>query len=204
MNTERYSMSFTTGALFRQESVNLAGRYLEKYDWNEVRDEVVSRNLLQARTLNSRKRIYREISSRLKRLNRDELELLVEGDHQEQGYLLWLAICRRYLFLYDFSVEVIRERYLTLKYDLGCEDFDAFFNSKMEWHEEMERISTTTRFKLRQVMFKMLHECELLNSDNFIVPAMLSSRLINVICSHSNRDMYLFPILETTLPESAN
>ena len=24
----------------------------------------------------------------------------------------------------------------TLKYDLGYEDFDAFFNSKMEWHEE--------------------------------------------------------------------
>ena len=197
-------MSFTTGALFRWESVNLATWYLEKDDWDEVRDEVISRNLLQLRTLNSRKRIFREICSRLKRLNRNELELLIEGDHQELGYLLWLAICRRYQFLYDFSVEVIRERYLTLKYDLGCEDFDAFFNSKMEWHEEMERISTTTRNKLRQVMFKMLHECELLNSDNSIVPALLSSRLINVICGHSNHDLYLFPIMETTLPGSAN
>ena len=192
-------MSFTTGALFRWESVNLATWYLEKDDWDEVRDEVISRNLLQLRTLNSRKRIFREICSRLKRLNRDELELLIEGDHQEQGYLLWLAICRRYRFLYEFSVEVIRERYLTLKYDLDCEDFDAFFNSRMEWHEEIERITTTTRNKLRQVTFKMLRECELLNSDSSIVPALLSSRLINVICSHSGRDLYLFPIMDTTL-----
>ena len=199
MNIEKYSMSFTTGALLHQESVNLAGWYLEKCDWNGVRDEVISRNLLQARTANSAKRIYREICSRLKCLNRDELELLVEGDHQEQAYLLWLAICRRYRFLYDFSAEVIRERFLTLRYDLGYEDFDAFFNSKMEWHEEMERITTITRNKLRQVTFKMLRECELLNSDSSIVPALLSSRLINVICSHSGRDLYLFPIMDTTL-----
>ena len=196
MNTERYSMSFTTGALFQQESVNLAGRYLEKGDWNKVRDEVISRNLLQARTANSAKRICREICSRLKRLDKHELELLVEGDHQEQAYLLWLAICRRYRFIYDFSTEVIRERFLTLRYDLGYEDFDAFFNSKMEWHEEMERITTTTRKKLRQVMFKMLHESELLNSGNSIVPAMLSSRLIDVICTHSSRDLHLFPTME--------
>ena len=194
-------MSFTTGALFRSESVNLATWYLEKDNWDEVRDDVISRNLLQLRTSNSRKRIFREISSRLKRLNRDELELLVEGDHQEQGYLLWLAICRRYRFLYDFSVEVLRERYLTLKYDLGYEDFDAFFNSKMEWHEEMERVTTTTQNKLRQVMFKMLHESGLISPDNCIVPALLSSRLINVIRRYSNQDLYLFPIIE---PGNAN
>ena len=199
MNTEKYSMSFTTGALFHQESVNLAGWYLEKGNWNAVRDEVVAKNLIQARTTNSTKRICREICSRLKRLNKEELELLVDGDHQEQAYILWLAVCRRYHFIYDFSTEVIRERFLTLRYDLGYEDFDAFFNAKMEWHEEMEKITATTRNKLRQVVFRMLRESELLNSDNSIIPAMLSARLINVICSHSNRDLHLFPIMEVAL-----
>jgi len=199
MNTEKYSMSFTAGTLFHQESVNLAGLYLEKGDWNEVRDEVIARNLLQARTANSAKRICREICSRLKRLNKDELELLVAGDHQEQAYLLWLAVCRRYHFIYDFSVEVIRERFLTLRYELSHEDYDAFFNAKMEWHEELEKITATTRIKLRQVLFKMLRETELLDSGNSIIPAMLSSRLISVICRHSNRDLRLFPIMETEL-----
>ncbi len=199
MNTEKYSMSFSTGGLFHQESVNLAGLYLEKGDWKKVRDEVIAKNLLQARTAASSKRRSREICSRLSHLNKDELELLVEGDHQEQAYLLWLAVCRHYRFIYEFSAEVIRERFLTLRYDLSYEDFDVFFNAKMEWHEELEKITSTTRNKLRQVMFKMLRESELLSSDNFIIPAMLSSRLINVICDHSSRDLQLFPAMETEL-----
>ena len=77
MNTEKYSMSFTTAALLHQESVNLAELYLEQGDWNEVRNEVIARNLLQTRTTSSAKRICREICSRLKHLNKDELALLV-------------------------------------------------------------------------------------------------------------------------------
>lgn len=203
MNTEKYSMSFTTGTLFHQESVKLAGLYLKKGDWREVRSEVIASNLLQARTENSTKRICREICSRLKHLNKDELELLVEGDHQEQAYLLWLGVCRRYHFIYDFSAEVISDRFLTLRYDLNYEDYDAFYNSKMEWHEEMEKITTTTRNKLRQVLFKMLRETELLNSGNSIIPAMLSTRLIKVICRHSNRDLHLFPVMETQVQRCA-
>ncbi|MBC8509563.1 MAG: DUF1819 family protein [Chloroflexi bacterium] len=199
MNTKKYSMSFVGGALFHQESVRLAELYLKKGDWNEVRDDVIARNLLQARTSSSAKRICREICSRLKRLNKDELELLVEGDHQEQAYLLWMAVCRHHLFIYEFSAEVIRERFLTLRYDLGYEDFDAFFNAKMEWHEELEKVATTTRNKLRQVLFRMLREAEILSSDNSIIPATLSPRLINVVCSHSNRDLHLFPVMETQL-----
>jgi hypothetical protein len=203
MNTEKYSLSFVGGALFYQESVRLAGLYLREGDWNEVRDEVIARNLLQARTTSSAKRLCREICSRLKRLNRDELELLVEGDHQEQAYLLWIAVCRHHRFIYEFSAEVIRERFLTLRYDLGYEDFDAFFNAKMEWHEELEKVATTTRNKLRQVLFRMLREAEILNSDNSIIPATLSPRLINVLCGHASQDLYLFPVMETTLQECA-
>lgn len=191
-------MSFTTGALFRQESVDLAEIYMDIGDWNKVREEVVARNLLQVRTIASAKRRFQEICLRLKHLNADELELLVEGDHQEQVYLLWIAICRHHRFLYEFSVEVIRERFLTLRYDLGYEDFDAFFNAKMEWHDELEKVATSTRSKLRQVLFRMLREAEILGSDNAIIPATLSPRLINVICNHANQDLYLFPIMETT------
>ncbi len=199
MNTEKYSLSFVGGALFHQESVRLATLYQEKGDWNEVRDEVIDRNLLQARTTSSAKRICREICSRLKRLKEDELELLVEGNHHEQAYLLWVAVCRNYRFIYEFSVEVIRERFLMLRYDLNYEDFDAFFNAKMEWHEELEKVATTTRNKLRQVLFRMLREVEILSSDNSIIPATLSPRLIDVICSHADQDLTLFPLMETTI-----
>jgi hypothetical protein len=77
-------MSFTTGTLFHQESVKSLSFSWDTQDWKSVREIVLSENLLQARTLNTLKRVYREISSRLKKLHLDELDLLLSGTPQEQ------------------------------------------------------------------------------------------------------------------------
>lgn len=199
MNNNRYSMSFTTGSLFHRESVKLAELYLEFKDWNAVRDNVLSLNLLQARTLNTSRRVCREIISRLKNLSSNEMSLLVEANPQEQGYLLWLAICRRYRFIADFAIEVLRERYITLKADLSYEDFDSFFNKKSEWHAELEEIRPTTRNKLRQVLFKILREADLLTANNTINSAMLSHRILEAILHSNRRDVLFFPAFESDL-----
>jgi hypothetical protein len=199
MKNGRYSMSFTTGSLYHRESVNLAELYIEFKDWNVVRDKVLSVNLLQARTLNTSKRVCREIISRLKNLSSNELSLLVEANPQEQGYLLWLAICRRYRFIADFAIEVLRERYITLKSDLSYEDFDSFLNKKSEWHSELDEIRPTTRNKLRQVLFKILREAGLLTAKNTINAAMLSQRTLEAIPHDKRRDILFFPAFESDL-----
>lgn len=199
MKTNRYSMSFSTGGLYRQESVRLAELYLKFADWNKVREEVVKNNLLQARTINTLSRVCSEICSRLKTLNEWELELLVKGSHQEQGYILWIAVCRRYKFIHDFAVEIMRERFLSLNYNLNYEDYDAFYNSKAEWHVELEKIASATKIKLRWLVFKILREADLLNADNKINSAFLTPRLIDIIERHSHKDFYIFPIMESEL-----
>ena len=118
MRNDKYCMSFTTGGLFHHESVNLTVLYLDSKDWNAVRAEVIAENLLQTRTLSTLKRVCREVISRLKTLDAGELDLLVASNPREQGYLLWLAVCRRYGFIAEFAVEVMRERYITFKTDL--------------------------------------------------------------------------------------
>ncbi len=197
MSGDRYSVSFTTGSLFHRESVELAALYLDLGDWNSVRDKVIAENLLQTRTLNTLKRVCREIISRLRTLSPDELEFLIEGSHQEQAYLLWLAVCRRYKFIADFSVEVLRERYITLKSDLTHEDFDSYFNRKSEWRLELNEIAPATRGKLRQVLFKMLREADLLTPNNMIHAAMLSPRLLDLIHQGSRREILHFPAFES-------
>lgn len=197
MSNDRYSMSFTTGSLFHRESVELTVLYLDLGDWSSVRDKVIAENLLQTRTLNTLKRVCREIISRLRTLSSDELEFLVEGSNQEQAYLLWLAVCRRYRFIADFAVEVLRERYITLKSDLTHEDFDSFFNRKSEWHLELDEITPATRCKLRQVLFKMLREADLLTANCMIHTAMLNPRLLSLIQQSSPRDILYFPVFES-------
>lgn len=199
MNKEQYSMSFTTGGLFHRESVKLAVLCLELKDWNDVRDKVLSDNLLQARTLNTSKRVTGEIIPRLRQLSSSELDLLVNGDPREQGYLLWIAVCRRYRFIADFAVEVLHERYISLKTDLQYEDYDSFFNRKSEWHNELDEIQATTRGKLRQVLFKMLHEADLLANNNTINASILSPRLLEAIPSSNRQDLLFFPLFESDI-----
>lgn len=199
MSNDRYSMSFTTGSLFHHESVKLAALYLDLGDWRSVRDKVIAENLLQTRTLNTLKRVCREVISRIRTLSLGELEFLIDGSHQEQAYLLWLAVCRRYRFIADFAVEVLRERYITLKSDLTHEEFDSFFNRQSEWHLELDAVTPTTRDKLRQVLFKMLREADLLTANNMIHAAMLSPRLLDLILQGSRRDVLYFPAFESDL-----
>ncbi len=199
MRNDRYSMSFTTGSLFHRESVKLATLYLDLGDWNSVRYKVIAENLLQTRTLNTLKRVCREVIARLRTLSLGELEFLVEGSRQEQAYLLWLAACRRYRLIADFAVEVLRERYITVKSDLTHEDFDSFFNRKSEWHLELDEITPATRGKLRQVLFKMLREADLITANNMIHAAMLSPRLLELFHQGSGRDVLYFPVFESEL-----
>ena len=177
-----------------RESAILAALFLEFGNWDTVRNTILTENLLQTRTLTSAQRVCREVISRLKTLNPSELDLLVQGTAQEQGYLLWIAICRCYKFIADFAVEIIRERYLGLKIDLHYEDFDSFFNKKSEWHPELDTIQPATRNKLRQVLFKILRDAELLNANNTINTALLSPRLLEAIPSGNRRDILFFPM----------
>ena len=189
MNNYKYSMSFTTGGLFQRESIRLAELYLNLEDWGAVRDKVITSNLLQARMANTSKRISREI--------------IVHGYPQEQAHLLWIAVCRRYRFIADFAIEVLRERYISLKNDLTYENFNSFFNRKSEWHLELEKITHATRNKLRQVLFKILHEADLLAPNNMINTTMLSPRLLELILLEGGQeDILYFPIFESDIKDT--
>ena len=132
-------------------------------------------------------------------LTDEELALLQAGSSNEQKYLLWLGICRRYRFIAEFASEVVRERYLTLKQDLPAEEFTVFFNTKEEWHPELEKIADSTRNKLRTVLYRMLREADIIDGNNLILPAMLTEELIRTIAKHDANDLTVFPVSDSDL-----
>jgi hypothetical protein len=192
-----YTLSFTAGALLYRESVIVARLFDEVRDWEAVRAQVLDGNLLRMRTQNAAKRIFREVASRLKELTAAELDLLLAGTRSEQQHLLWLAICKRYRFIYDFAVEVIHEKFLRLDFELTYDDYDVFFNNKAEWHPEVAGVAESTRKKLRQVVFKMLREVNLLSPEGQILPALPTGREIAVITADAPEHLAVFPITPT-------
>ncbi len=190
----RYSMSFTSGTLLLRESLTIAECYAEIQDWDAVRRTILAENRLQMRTANASQRLYREIAARLKLLTAGEFDLLLHGSLQEQSYLLWLAVCKRYRFIHDFAAEVVREQYLRFDFELKPDTYDLFFNRKAEWHPEVEAIAPATRNKQRQVIYRMLREAQVVGGDRHIIPALLTPRLIDAIRADDPAHFVIYPV----------
>ena len=194
MNTSKYKLSFTAASLSISESIKIAEVYLGCKDWDETAQIVKEQNLLQSRTNSRTIRTLRELTQRLKKLSDEQLELLVEGDLQEQKYLLWYAICKTYSFIQEFAVEVLFEKFMSLNLELTELDYEAFFNRKADWHEELETITVTTKTKLKTVIFRMLRESGLITDDNRIIQALPSQKLIEALKPDAPMSYQIFPL----------
>ena len=194
--TEKYLLSFTTGGLFTAESVMVADIFLANLDWNLTEQRLIGDNSFQARTTSSAKRICREVCSRLKTLQPEELSILASGSSKEQRQIIWIAICRRYSLIRDFAVHVLRERFLSLQKTIQFKDFDTFVHRLAETHEELQSITESTRKKLRQVLFRMLREAELIDG-NTINPVLLTPRIAHVIRAGNPEEIAIFPVFES-------
>ena len=192
-NNSKYSMAFTTCSLLNSESIQVAELYLEHKNWSQVSRIATDSNLLQYRTVSALKRTLSEIVSRLKLLSDEAINLLVNGYKEEKLQILWLAVCLRYPFIYEFSVEVVREKYRSMQYKIEQFDFDAFFNSKMNYHESLENITETTRKKLKQVLFKMMKEAEIIDRDDNVQASLLSEKIISVVGNMNHEYLMVFP-----------
>ena len=201
MLSAKYNMSFTACPLLWQDSIKIATLYRELHDWKAVKSYAQANNSLQARTSSALSRITREICMRLATFSEEELELFIDGEPREQKALLWVALCRRHLFIREFAVEVLRERWLNFRHDLRYEDYDAFFHAKAEWDEDLERMADTTRKKLRQVLFLMMRDADLLSSGNVIQQALLTPRLIGLLSKKNRQALLIFPAYELDLKE---
>ena len=194
MKPKPYKLSFTAASLYISDSIKIAEEYLKLQNWDLAKKEVMSNNLLQSRTKSSAVRLYRELAQRLQMLSDDQLELLVEGSVQEQKQLLWLAVCKRYVFIQEFAIEVLYEKFLTMNCELTELDYDAFFNRKADWHSELDQLTETTRKKLKQVVFRILREADLISDGLVIMPALLSQRMVEALQPDAPVSFQIFPV----------
>ena len=189
-----YKMSFAVGGLFLNESIEVVRLRDTSERWETTIVRSIESGIVSAPKIASQRRTLREIVNRLCTLSQTEIELLsATPDRSEQQALLWLATCRAYRFVKEFAHDVIRDRFLSYHLDLPLESFDIFFDAKAEWDEALGRISSSTRKKLRQVLFRIMRDAEVITADNRIQKAYLSPRLQALIAEHDPKELELFP-----------
>ena len=128
---QKYNLSFTAGGLLFHESILIASVFIETASWVETQNQVMENNLLKARTVSTSKRIFREISLRLKQLSKEAIKFLIESSNETgKKQILWYAVCKSYPFICDFSKEVIQRKVSVMDFQLLESDYDRFFNQK--------------------------------------------------------------------------
>jgi hypothetical protein len=192
--TERYRLSFTTGGLFLRESEDAAVHFLGTRSWDVTRAALRSQNTLQVRTAAAALRISKEVIARLETLNTQEIEFLTECSATDKACLLWSAVCRRYSLVQDFAREVLREHFVLMRRQLALSDFDAFFNSKALWHEELDQLAKSTQSKLRQNLFRMMRDAGFINDHFSILQAMPSPALVQLLALRGADELTIFPV----------
>lgn len=189
-----YKMSFAVGGLLLNESVEVARLHAPSEAWEATLRRALEEGVTSLPKAASRRRTLREIVNRISTLSDEERNYLVDGaNRQDQQALLWLATCRSYRFVREFATEVIRERYLSFQFDLPLESFDILLAAKAEWDERLAGISPATRAKLRQVLFRMMREANVISDDNRILSAYISPRLKAMLEDKNPQDRVLFP-----------
>lgn len=189
-----YKMSFSTGGLFFNESLEIARMHVDGEAWEDTILRARQEGATSLPKAISNRRTVREISNRLMMLSTDEREFLIEyADRADRQALLWLASCRAYRFIREFTLEVVRERYLSYQLDLPRESFDQLLEAKSEWDEGLAAIKDSTRQRLRQVAFRIMREAGILSDTNRIQTAILSTRLKTMIADRNPAELALFP-----------
>ena len=197
--TERYRLSFTTGGLFLREAPVVVECYLRHGNWAEARDRVRQENLLQVRTAAAATRISKEVTARLETLENIELQALIDSSLRDQAYLLWVAACRRYTFIRDFATEVLREHFLILRRQLTFGDYETYYSGKALWHPELDEIVSSTQNKLRQNLFRMLREADLISEQQQIQQALLSPYLAQLLAKQGKNELLVFPATDNDI-----
>ena len=165
MTENIYNMSFTAGAAMLNETHAVAEAYLNcDKDWQRTQEEAIRENLMGKEKLSTNKRFLSLMKQRLATLNDVELDLLVNGNIAVRRVIVLLAICKAHPFVYDYVTEQVRSIFYNMQERVTYASFNEFFNEKKYEHPELEQITDLTVAKMRQVIFHIMEQTELIET----------------------------------------
>lgn len=160
-----YNLTFTAGALLMNETCAVAEVYLESgRDWDKTKECAFRENLMRKDKVSTNKRFFSLVKQRIEALNEEELNLLISGSNSIKRLILLLAICKAHSLIFDFLFFNVRDCFFNMNEKVTHANFNEFFNEKKYIHPELESITDLTVNKIRQVVFRILEQAELIDS----------------------------------------
>ena len=104
------------------------------------------------------------IKTRIENLNDEGILLLVHSTVAVRRVIVLLAICKAHSLIYDFIAENMRDCFYNFHERVTYANINGFYNDKKYEHRELEHVTELTLNKMRQVIFRILEQTELIES----------------------------------------
>ena len=190
----KYLLSFTAVSLQAYEAEIIANLYKETLDWDSVARSVIEDDALQKGTISTRKREFTEFKKRLQSLTPEQIAYYEDATSSDVKSLTILSCFKLYAFISDFATEVMRNKLLLFDFQLLNSDYEAFYDSKRVAYDNLNTISQSSRYKLKQVMFKIFEQAGFIDSvkNKNIQKPYLSEKLIKLIVQDNPKHLKAF------------
>lgn len=183
-NSFKYLASMTREPFLFYEMRATARLYIEGLPDDEIIGTIIKDNLYQYPTERSLMKVSRCCLKRLRCLKDDSLIYAIASQPVEVAKQICLYALMRYnRLVWEFMVSVIGSKFLSGDKNFSKMDINVFFMQLQEQNDVIASWSDKTIQKLKQVLCKMLVECEYLDSVN--------SEFLNPV--------YLYPIVENAI-----
>ena len=152
-STLKYEFSLTGSSLRVNEMILFATKYINE-GLLEFKSDKGTTN----------KRMVSEFKKRIDNLTVNQQELLLNSNFSNQKQLAFLSACKTYSLLRDFVIEVVREKYLIMDFNLSDTDYISFIRRKEINHDELANLTDQTQAKVKQVIFKILEQAGIIDN----------------------------------------
>ena len=152
----RYKADITAGALKLPESRLIADLLLRQVDADGWKEAIVTRNILQARSPATARRLSQLIRRRLETMDKDLWLLVRDGNGTIATHAVFAAAVKHSHLLGDFLEIVVAEQYRVFSKAITNKMFEDFLDGCRERDPNMPQWHETTRKRLRSSVFQML------------------------------------------------
>jgi hypothetical protein len=194
--SDPYPLSFTGAALLTAESTILADLFLVVKDWEQVYDHVLEKNLFDRQKEATIRRLFNELSLRLRSLDEDEMELVAESNTEIQRLLLWQAVCRTYPFIGNFVSGPLRRKLMIRDFRLLDSDYFRYYDDQAVEHPRLLELTESTQNKIQSRLFYFLEQVGILQgtTNRQLSPLLVPNHLCTRV-SAQNSDFLKFWLL---------
>jgi hypothetical protein len=162
---KKYSGGFTAEHLYRNEMKIIVHLQLQGLSKEEIKKKVFEENLLHCRSEAAIKDLFPRVYRRAEVLDQQLKFFLIYGARSDQNALLLYAFLKRFTFPRDFVLEVIHYNMKKFKSTVTEGNIRTFFEEKEQQYEQVRNWTDKTKYKLKQVMLKIIVDAELLKKN---------------------------------------